>query len=73
MKKEVDAVLIPGMRRIRESLESHRVFDEIADLGALRRFMQVHVYAVWDFMSLAKRLQRDLTCVDLPWMPPIHC
>jgi hypothetical protein len=70
MKKEVDAVLTPGMRRIRESLESHRVFDEIADLGALRRFMQVHVYAVWDFMSLAKRLQRDLTCVELPWMPP---
>ncbi len=70
MKKEVDAVLTPGMRRIRESLESHRVFDEIVDLDALRQFMQIHIYAVWDFMSLAKRLQRDLTCVELPWMPP---
>lgn len=70
MKKEADVVLTAGMRRLREGLESHCVFDEIADLQALRDFMQVHVYAVWDFMSLAKRLQRDLTCVELPWMPP---
>lgn len=51
-------------------LQEHPIFLEINSFAQLQHFMQNHVFAVWDFMTLTKRLQQELTCMRLPWLPP---
>lgn len=54
---------------LRAVLIEHPVYAKIKSIEHLNIFMQHHVFAVWDFMSLLKALQRNLTCVELPWTP----
>src|SRR3984957_7715904 len=55
---------------LRRALLHHPVYDAVDSLDRLRDFMQIHVFAVWDFMSLVKRLHSEVTVQRLPWMPP---
>ncbi len=50
-------------------LLAHPLYAAVRDERALRTFMAGHVACVWDFMTLLKALQRQLTCVELPWVP----
>ncbi len=54
---------------LREQIINHKVYSVIQSVEELRIFMQYHVFAVWDFMSLLKSLQHNLTCVTWPWFP----
>ncbi|MBI3517731.1 MAG: DUF3050 domain-containing protein [Bacteroidetes bacterium] len=54
---------------LRQEIIHHKVYSVIRDLDDLKVFTQYHVYAVWDFMSLLKALQNNLTCTSIPWFP----
>jgi hypothetical protein len=53
----------------RDQVISHPLYRTLTTLGSVTAFMEHHVFAVWDFMSLLKGLQQSLTCVQVPWVP----
>ena len=57
------------LRPLQEQLFNHSIYRKIDSVETLSVFMEAHVFAVWDFMSLAKRLQLEFTSLQLPWVP----
>ena len=53
-----------------DQLGNHPIYQAIDNQSKLRIFMQHHVFAVWDFMSLIKALQQHFTPASIPWTPP---
>lgn len=58
-----------NIRQQREALLNHPLYEAIHSVDDLKIFLEGHVFAVWDFMSLLKALQINLTCTTTPWIP----
>lgn len=61
--------LAERLRPLYAQLANHPLYTSFENVEDLHTFMESHVFAVWDFMSLLKVLQRSLTCIDIPWTP----
>lgn len=56
----------------KDALKNHRLYEQMRSLKELRLFMENHVYAVLDFMSLTKRIQSYFAPTEGIWTAPKH-
>ena len=56
----------------KDILLRHPLYEKVKTIDDLHKFLESHVYAVWDFMSLLKALQNKLTCTAIPWFASLN-
>ncbi len=61
--------LLRAVAPYRDAVQKHPLYGALTSLERVQRFLEHHVFAVWDFMCLLKALQRQLTCSTVPWLP----
>ena len=66
------AAINSGIQTQKQQLLNHSLYQKINTVEDLHQFLENHVYAVWDFMSLLKALQNKLTSTSTPWFATPH-
>ena len=57
------------IQQYKDEIVNHSLYRKLNSVKDIAILMEYHVYAVWDFMSLLKALQYNLTCTSSPWKP----
>ncbi len=68
LPKQIDEIK-QAIQPLRLQLIEHPLYGSINSIEHLQTFMEHHMFAVWDFMSILKALQNELTCTTVPWVP----
>jgi hypothetical protein len=68
--RDVDPALALKVGATMDALGRHAAFGAVRLPKDVRVFMEHHVWAVWDFMSLLKSLQAEIAPTRVPWVPP---
>ncbi|MCB0412720.1 MAG: DUF3050 domain-containing protein [Bdellovibrionales bacterium] len=66
----MNETLQDSLRPYIEKLDSHQIYKRLCSIQQLRIFMEHHVFAVLDFMSLTKGLQNEFAPITKIWTPP---